>query len=100
MKLITKEIQKKLEANRGKENADPVVKFFTGGAATWLISELGDNGIAFGFCDLGHGYPELGYVDLNELVALGKVERDLHFKGTKPMSDYVKEANAKGRISA
>ncbi|EHM53476.1 DUF2958 domain-containing protein, partial [Cardiobacterium valvarum] len=29
----------------------------------WLLSEIDDDDIAFGLCDLGMGFPELGYVD-------------------------------------
>ncbi len=42
----------------------PVVKLFTpDAAATWLISEADpdDPDRLFGLCDLGLGYPELGY---------------------------------------
>jgi hypothetical protein len=45
----------------------PVVKLFTPGAgAAWLLTELDpdDPDIAFGLCDLGLGFPELGSVRL------------------------------------
>lgn len=73
-----------------KEDAAPVVKFFNPrGAATWLFSELDpETGIAFGLADLGMDCIEYGYTDLNELIALGRIERDLHFKEDKPMSFY------------
>ena len=81
-------------ANRDQDHA-PVVKFFNaGGQGDWLISEIDPNDpfIAFGLCDLG--YPELGDVDLRDFIAYNKshifwIERDLHFKGNKPMSHYV-----------
>jgi DUF2958 family protein len=84
----------------------PVVKLFTpDGAATWLISEVDpdDPDRLFGLCDLGLGYPELGYVSLAEIMGdrgpLGlPVERDLHFIANKPLSAYANEARAKGRI--
>ena len=68
----------------------PVVKLFTPDAGcTWLLTELdpSDLDLAFGLCDLGLGYPELGYVSLKELMAvrghLGlPVERDLDFTPT------------------
>lgn len=86
----------------------PVVKLFTpDGSATWLISESDpdDPDRLFGLCDLGLGYPELGYVSLTELTALrGKlglpVERDLTFVANKPLSVYADEARAAGRITA
>lgn len=86
----------------------PVVKLFTpDGSATWLLSESDpdDPDRLFGLCDLGFGYPELGYVSLAEITELrGKlglpVERDQHFVADKPLSAYVDEAHAAGRITA
>ena len=84
----------------------PVVKLFAPwGSATWLLSELDQDGIAFGLCDLGMGEPELGYVDLNELTALRgpfglRVERDLHFKATKTLTQYADAARMAGNIEA
>ena len=42
MKLITKEVQKKLDDNMklAEEDRQPVVKFFGGGACSWFISEM------------------------------------------------------------
>ncbi|MEQ1707500.1 MAG: DUF2958 domain-containing protein [Terricaulis sp.] len=84
----------------------PVVKLFTPDAgATWLLAELDpdDHDIAFGLCDLGLGYPELGSVRLSEIASVrGKlglpVERDLYFKADRPLSAYAGEARALGRI--
>ena len=48
----------------------PVVKLFTPDAgATWLLSHIepGDHDVAFGLCDLGLGFPELGGVSLSHL---------------------------------
>ena len=78
----------------------PVVKLFTpDGAATWLLTEVDsdDPDLAFGLCDLGMGYPELGYVSLTELAeARGRmglpVERDLSFRADKPLSAYLEAA--------
>jgi Protein of unknown function (DUF2958) len=86
----------------------PVVKLFTPDAgATWLLTEvdLDDENRCFGLCDLGLGFPELGYVSVRELQSvrggLGlTVERDLHFVATKPLSAYVKEARLADRIVA
>ena len=52
--------------------------------------------IAFGLCDLGVGFPELGDVSLVELANLREriglpVERDRHFVATKPLSAYAEE---------
>lgn len=54
-------------------------------------------------CDLGLGYPELGWVNLAEIAAvrggLGlPVERDLHFEPQKRLSVYAREARLAGRI--
>ena len=85
MKLITKEVQKKLDDNMklAEEDRQPVVKFFGGGACNWFISEK-DGDILFGLCDLGLGYREFGSVHIRELESLTfqfglGVERDLHW---------------------
>lgn len=86
----------------------PVAKVFSpDGAATWLISEVDpdDPDRLFGLCDLGLGFPELGYVSLAELSALRgplglPVERDRHFVADKPLSAYADEARLQGRIVA
>ena len=116
MKLLTEEQRSKLlENGRAQRQArasdqfidfEPVVKLFTpADDAAWLLTELSPNdpNIAFGLCDLGVGFPEIGYVSLSELEALRgpfglPVERDLHFKATKPLSAYAREAHAEGRI--
>ena len=117
MQLLTRELQDRLLANarqqlplRGTEaelDFLPVVKLFTPDAnATWLLTELDEDGdTAFGLCDLGLGYPELGSVSLAELAtvrgALGlSVERDLCFTADKPLSTYAEEATRLGHIRA
>jgi len=90
------------------EGAKPVVKLFNPmGAATWLLTECDEDGIAFGLCDLGMGFPELGYVCIPEIVELftnsrGRrwIERDLHFKASKTLAEYADEAREKQRIIA
>ena len=119
MKLLTADIRKKLLRNGrlhqqcdedGKPEPDfaPVVKLFTPDAGcTWLLTEIDpdDPDIAFGLCDLGMGYPELGSVSLSELESVrGRlnlpVERDLYFTATKTLSAYADEARAHGAITA
>ena len=109
MQLLTNELKKKLIRNGETRNDHfPVVKFFDPcGAATWLISEMDptDFDTLFGLCDLGMGFPELGYVSLSELAsvrnALGlNMERDLHWKAKKPLSEYATEARQHQRIIA
>jgi hypothetical protein len=74
------------------------VKWF-GGPCTWLITEYDPaERIAFGWCDLGLGFPELGYVSLDEVQALTippitmRIERDLYFT-PRPLRDAVTEAS-------
>jgi len=84
---------------RDSKTNKPIVKFFNPrGAATWLISEIEQDGIAFGLCDLGFGCPELGYVSLDELVSIGYLERDLYFKANKTLVEYADEARCCGSI--
>lgn len=86
----------------------PVVKLFTPDAnCTWLLSELDPDNpdIAFGLCDLGLGFPELGYVFLSEIRevrgTLGlPVERDRHFTATKCVRKYADDARIAERIVA
>jgi hypothetical protein len=118
MQLLTKDIERKLLKNgEDQKKAEalghvidffPVVKFFTPDAgATWLLTEIDpdDPDIAFGLCDLGLGFPELGTVSLAELREVrGRlgltVERDLSFKADRRLSIYAAEAHARGCIVA
>tara|TARA_R110002049_G_scaffold7179_11_gene42641 strand:- start:148 stop:480 length:333 start_codon:yes stop_codon:yes gene_type:complete len=110
MKLLTKEILNQLidngqEHNRYSDHM-PVVKIFTpDAAATWLLTEVDptDPDLAFGLCDLGLGFPELGYVRISEIESvrgqLGlKPERDLHFKAKMTLSEYHSDALQRERI--
>lgn len=84
----------------------PVIKLFTpDAAATWLLTEVDpdDEDRAFGLCDLGLGFPELGWVRFSELEAVrGRlnlpVENDLHFSARQPLSAYASDAREHGRI--
>ena len=119
MDLFPKDILNKLIANgrankarmkAGEDTIDhvPVVKLFTPDAgATWLLTEIAPDlpDFAFGLCDLGLGYPELGSVSMSEIKALrGKlglpVERDLHFTAKAQISVYADEARIAGGIIA
>ena len=108
MKLLTKVQRTKLLKNNETPDDDkkPVVKLFSPvGAATWLLSSIDKNDIAFGLCDLGMGEPELGFVSLQELqeirLPLGlSIERDLHFRANKTLTQYADEARSAGRIIA
>ena len=72
MILLTKAQKTQLLKNTKRDrdgSIKPVVKFFNPcGAATWLFSELDEDGdTLYGLCDLGMGDPELGYASLKEL---------------------------------
>jgi len=89
------------------EDFSPIVKLFNPvGAATWLLSELDEDGdTAFGLCDVGHGTPELGYVSLEELASVKLrfdmyIERDIHFTAKKTVCEYAADARIAGRIEA
>ncbi len=116
--LITKKQKERLlkngrEQRQARDHGEsidfpPVVKLFTPDAGcTWLLSELcpNDNDVAFGLCDLGMGFPELGDVRISEIQSvrgqLGlPVERDRRFTATKTLGEYAREAYAAQRITA
>jgi hypothetical protein len=107
MILLTQELHDRLLANGRLRDVDhvPVVKFFNPvGAATWLATELDEDGdTLFGLADLGFGCPELGSFSLLEMASvrlpfgLG-IERDLFFEGTFPLSIYAEAARKAGHI--
>lgn len=110
--LLTAEQRALMLANGERSARDeahdpvPVVKLFTPDAnATWLLAELDpdDPDIAFGLCDLGLGYPELGSVRVSEIESvrgpLGlPAERDLYFRPDRSLSAYAELARRGGRI--
>lgn len=118
MKLLTQTQFVQLVANGRRQAAVrgtdaeidfiPVVKLFNPcGAGTWLLTEIepDEPDIAWGLCDLGMGCPEFGTVRLSELGSyrgpfrLG-IERDRHFRASKPISAYCGEAREHGAIRA
>ena len=107
MLLLTQDQRARLIAN-GKSRGDhaPVVKFFSPvGAATWLFSELDEDGdTLFGLCDLGFGCPEMGSASLAEIAAVKlpfglTIERDLHFDERFPLTIYADAARLCGGIT-
>ncbi|MDM0109373.1 DUF2958 domain-containing protein [Variovorax sp. J22R24] len=85
----------------------PVVKLFTPDAgATWLLSQFDpERQMAFGLCDLGMGFPELGPVSLADLCVVRgmmnrPIQQDRHFRATQSLSAYAREARLAGRIQA
>ncbi|KQZ93820.1 transposase [Mesorhizobium sp. Root157] len=96
-----------METARGREcDFHPVVKLFDpNGSAVWLLAEIdpAEPSRAYGLCDLGQGFPELGYVDLGELATVRSgfglpIEIDRSFFPTRRLSEYAEEARRKGRI--
>ena len=107
MQLLTPDLRARLLAN-GTARGDhaPVVKFFSPvGAATWLFSELDEDGDSlFGLCDLGFGCPELGSASLVEITAVSlpfglSIERDLRLAGRFPLTIYAEAARLCGSIT-
>lgn len=113
MSLLTDEQRDQLLANgkaalRGlRGDPYPVVKLFTPDAhATWLLTEVdpADGDTAYGLCDVGLGMPGLAHVKLSDLEAIRgpnklPVQRDLHFKPKRRLSEYVAQARADGSIN-
>jgi len=107
MSLLTPELRAALRAQYRSEATDkrPLVKLFNPrSAATWLASEMAEDGDAlFGLADLGFGCPELGWFSLSEIEALRlpfglRVERDPHFVTDLPLSDWADWARKAGSI--
>jgi hypothetical protein len=115
MTLLTPELRFALRANdisrRAREDKSerfdppPVVKLFNPlGAATWLATELAEDGdTLFGLADLGFGCPELGYFSLGEIAAVHLpfglfIERDLSFESKVPLSVWTEWARRAGSI--
>jgi hypothetical protein len=115
MILLTPELRFALRANdisrRACDVEDnrfdpvPVVKLFNPvGAATWLATELAEDGdTLFGLADLGFGCPELGYFSLSEIAAVRLpyglwIERDLSFESAFPLSVWTETARRAGSI--
>ena len=84
----------------------PVVRLFTPDAhATWLLAALDptDGDTAWGLIDLGIGMPALGTIKLSDLASIvgpqrRPVLRDLHFRASRPLSEYVQLAQRDGCI--
>ncbi len=68
-----------------------------------LLTEMDEDNICFRLFDLGHGFPELGSVALDELEAyrgFPPIERDLYFEPTKTLSEYADQARTDRRVMA
>ena len=110
MILLTPELHAALRVNADRSaevdhDPAPVVKFFNPlGAATWLATELYDDGdTLFGLADLGFGCPELGCFSLSELASIRLsfglgIERDIGFSTTVSLSVWADTARRAGSI--
>src|ERR1051326_6763444 len=103
MELLTPQQREQMltngRANEGREESEdfaPVVRLLCPwNEAVWLLTELDPNDpdIAFGLCDLGMGFPELGTVRISELEAIEgphglRIQRDEGFVPTRKLSTY------------
>ena len=92
MKLLTKELTAKL-TKAGYANMNPICKLFTPwGRATWLITGMED-GILYGYANLGYGTEWGGIGTLEELEAIRgpfqmKIERDLYWTPPEKEVNY------------
>ena len=112
--LLTAALRRQLLQNGHKSRSQPdfdpvpVVKLFTPDAcATWLLTELNPDNpdLAFGLCDLGMGFPELGSVRISELESVrGRlglpVERDRYFTLSKTLSAHAEDSRLSGATTA
>ncbi|WP_395443967.1 DUF2958 domain-containing protein [Caulobacter sp. UC70_42] len=108
--LIPDAVMAQLIANgAAEEERDPVppLKLFNPvGPGRWLITEImADADTLFGLCDLDQGFPELGYVSLDEIEAVAlphgfRIERDRFFVGRVPLSMWAQLARRLGSIFA
>lgn len=78
----------------------PVIKLFNPfGAATWWLSEYNpEDRCFFGLCDLGMGYPEMGYVSRDELEAIRgpaglRIERDMYWDPSESFNEILARLN-------
>lgn len=86
-------------------DALPVVKLYTLDAgAVWLLVSLdADGDHAYGLCDAGTGFPELGTVSLSALEGVRgprglRIVADPHFKARQTLSVYAADAARDGAI--
>ena len=112
MTLLTDEQRTQMLANgvarvRGEAiDPFPVVKLHTLDAgAVWLLASLAADGDqAYGLCDAGTGFPELGAVSLSALEGVHgprgmRIVTDPQFKPRQSLSAYVAEAKRDGSIN-
>ena len=84
---LEEELIKEFNRPEDEKTGVALVKYFTpDGSASWYLSEYyPKDDVFYGWCDMGTGYPELGYVSRKELENIkGKmglpIERDYHYQ--------------------
>lgn len=99
--------QLKVKGTSGELDLTPVVKLFSPvGSATILVSEKDpEGGLSFGIVDLGFGSPEMGYLDLDEVLSVQlphglRMEQDVYWKADKSLSQYASEARRLQHLKA
>lgn len=97
MKIITKEIQKKLD-KAGYYGDKAIFKLFNPcGAQTWIVfgQDPEDKDILYAVCDLGMDCIEAGPISLSELMSVKlpfglSIERDMYFsKEGEPIEHFL-----------
>ena len=112
MTFLTDEQRTQMLANGGARargeamDSSPVVKLHTLDAgAVWLLVSLdADGDQAYGLCDAGTGFPELGTVSLSALKGVQgprgmRIVADPHFKPHQSLSAYAADAMRDGAIN-
>lgn len=78
-----------LYATDGVRAEDKIVfAHYFAGSCNWYLMELDqDEWLAFGWCDLGQGYPELGYFSLHELASIKAEGRVCYVEGGRTVRE-------------
>lgn len=108
-RFMTKAAEAKMIKNHERAERDgggsmddkPVIKLFNPvGNAYWFLSEYDpETRCFFGLCDLGMGYPEMGYVSRDELEGLRlvaglRIERDMYWTPSESFNELMAKRKA------
>ncbi|MDO4644040.1 MAG: DUF2958 domain-containing protein, partial [Cardiobacteriaceae bacterium] len=88
------------ESRRKGHDPQPIVHLrIPGNSCQWLITEIDEDNICFGLCDLGMGFPELGYISLDEILdCTNALYCEPRFRAKAPLSKYTEKARAASQI--